>query len=193
MLSSCKEEKINESFYIIEDQVQKPEPVEEEQEMLIADKTVLKLYYPDDTRQFILSKSIEVDEINKNTLIEHIMELGYLEESTRLYKLSGKEFNGDGKLVVAEFSSKLESEIQRVTPQEGQIIYACIVNTLLDAYDATGVSIRVGNEVLPYPEANKKLEMEEVELPEGYYPYFKLSYEDLIEKAIIILKRIKTH
>lgn len=186
MLSSCNEEKMNERFYIIEDQVQKPEAFEVEEETLTADKTVLKLYYPDETKQFILSKMIEVEEINKNTIIEHISELGYIEESTRLVKLVKEEFAGEGKLILAEFSIKLKNKIEKVDPKEGQIIYACIVNTLLDAYDAVGVCIYIGNDLLIYPQADIELKIEDVDLPEGYYPHFELSYEDQFEKALTI-------
>jgi len=181
LLSGCNEEKINEGFYIISDQVQVPENTNTEKETLVANKTILKIYYPDETKQFIRSKMIEVEEINKDTIMEHILEMGYLEEPTKLFQLSGENYTEEGKLLKAEFSSTLAKELYSLTAEEGQIVYACLVNTLLDAYGAIGVSIFVGNEVMPYPETDINLVREAVVLPEGYYSHFALSRENKME------------
>ncbi len=194
MLSGCKEEKVNESYYIISDQVQIPETIEPEEVTLVADKTILKLYYPDETKQFILSKMIEVNEINKNTIMEYIWELGYVDETIKLFQLSGQEVEGVGEFIKAEFSSGLKNEIESASVEEGQIIYACIVNTLLNAYDAVGVSVFAGNELLEFPETENNLAMEGADLPNGYYSYFALAHENQIESDFTfdgITKNIK--
>lgn len=192
LLTACNEERVNSSYYVIEDVVQTPEPKEEEKELLTAEKTIFKLFYPDETGQVMLTSQIEVEEISKITIIEKILELGYINENTRLIKLTGEELEDGRRLLTAEFSEELRETFVDKEEEEGQIIFACIVNTILDAYDATGIMVLVGSEEMIMPSAESILEMNPVDLPEGYYSAFDLTPAQISTKDVEIQGEIQT-
>lgn len=191
LLTACKEEGVNSSYYVIEDIVSTPEP-KEEQELLIAEKTIFKLFYPDETGQVMLTKMIEVEQIDKVSLIENILDLGYLDENTRLIKLSGDSLEDGSRILVAEFSEELKNTLEKMEESKAHILFGCIVNTLLDAYDAVGVRVLSANEDVVMRTEESNLDVNEGDLPDGYYSAFALADAINITRDVMIQEEIET-
>lgn len=174
LLVACREEKENVSYYVIEDVVNFPEIEKEEENLLTADKTIFKLFYPDVTGQVMLTKMIEVEEINKNTISEHMVELAYLDEAIRILELTG-EVKEEGVFLTVNFSRELLYVLEAEEEEKRQLILACLVNTLIDAYEASAVEVFIAGE----------------DESQGQYSKFKLSEAEEMTQEVNIQGEIR--
>lgn len=101
------------------------------------------LYYGDDNAEFFLSEEVQVDEVNEDVVVQHLISAGVLTEDTAVNSLSK-----NGTQLVVDFNQAFADLVCSMGTSGERIIVGSTVNTFLSAFHAESMIFTVNGEIL---------------------------------------------
>lgn len=117
------------------DTVPEPEPEPE--------SVTVTLYYGDENAEHLLSREVEVEELDSQTLVDLLYDQGVFS-----HPVTVNHCEVEDKLIRLDLDEHFETMLQSTGTAGEFIIMGSLVNTFLDAYEGEQVELTVNGEIL---------------------------------------------
>lgn len=150
LLTACGAKAENAPAEAVSESAPKPQSEsaakEEAQDIVPAAKALsLTIYYPDELYEYLLQKTVAVDEITPDALIAQLTEAGVLEAGVTVNELK-QEKNGGSLRLHLDLSSDFMVQLNKMGTSGEYYLMGSVVNTFLSTYEASDIIITVEGE-----------------------------------------------
>lgn len=191
LLCGCETVEKKENFYVIKDEVTLPEEtiadmLQETDLLLTATDSILRVYYPDQGMEYIISEKVEVDIITENEIMQQLHEKGFLDMGVEVKEISAMKENEQVVLFV-NFSIDFSQQLNALDNESKRIVLGSVVNTFLTAYHAVAMEVKI--EGARYFDGELLVISEEglsAEEKKGYYTAFPAFIQSTMEAEVVI-------
>ena len=143
----------------------KVDPVVEE----TPEGTAFHLYYGDENAENIVQKTVYVDKVTEDSVMEQLAQALKLDSNIRLKKISFGMHGGD-KVVMLDFNQAFADYMKKLSQSGDTVVMGSITNTFLDCYQSELLLVTVEGKVL---DPGREAYEEYLE----WYPYVESSYK----------------
>ena len=143
----------------------KVDPVVEE----TPEGTAFHLYYGDENAENIVQKTVYVDKVTEDSVMEQLAQALKLDSNIRLKKISFGMHGGD-KVVMLDFNQAFADYMKKLSQSGETVVMGSITNTFLDCYQSELLLVTVEGKVL---DTGREAYEEYLE----WYPYVESSYK----------------
>ena len=119
------------------------EPVENDKEQGEVEKVKVQIFQPDDDYMKLISKEVEIDQLNEQALWDELVKINILTEDTKINSFEQKE-----GLLVMDVNAAFEDYIGTMGTSGESMTLGSLVNTYLTAYHADELKLTVDGETL---------------------------------------------
>lgn len=121
----------------------KVDPVVEE----TPEGTAFHLYYGDENAENIVQKTVYVDKVTEDSVMEQLAQALKLDSNIRLKKISFGMHGGD-KVVMLDFNQAFADYMKKLSQSGETVVMGSITNTFLDCYQSELLLVTVEGKVL---------------------------------------------
>lgn len=143
----------------------KVDPVVEE----TPEGTAFHLYYGDENAENIVQKTVYVDKVTEDSVMEQLAQALKLDSNIQLKKISFGMHGGD-KVVMLDFNQAFADYMKKLSQSGETVVMGSITNTFLDCYQSELLLVTVEGKVL---DTGREAYEEYLE----WYPYVESSYK----------------
>lgn len=143
----------------------KVDPVVEE----TPEGTAFHLYYGDENAENIVQKTVYVDKVTEDSVMEQLAQALKLDSNIRLKKISFGMHGGD-KVVMLDFNQAFADYMKKLSQSGETVVMGSITNTFLDCYQSELLLVTVEGKVL---DTGREAYEEYLE----WYPHVESSYK----------------
>ena len=131
--------------------------------------TAFHLYYGDENAENIVQKTVYVDKVTEDSVMEQLAQALKLDSNIRLKKISFGMHGGD-KVVMLDFNQAFADYMKKLSQSGETVVMGSITNTFLDCYQSELLLVTVEGKVL---DTGREVYEEYLE----WYPYVESSYK----------------
>ena len=131
--------------------------------------TAFHLYCGDENAENIVQKTVYVDKVTEDSLMEELAGALKLDQNIRLKSISFGMHGGD-KVVMLDFNQAFADYVKKLSQSGETIVMGSITNTFLDCYQSELLLVTVEGKVL---DTGREVYEEYLE----WYPYVESSYQ----------------